>query len=145
MVVTHARINRNGAANCYMWRKMIWSWIKGGLTHAVLALAALAFFVGPTADAAVCAPEPAAAISSMHASDMAGGHAAQTDQAPDSGDGHAGEACLHGHCHHQGQAVAAPVGAIAVTPSVLAATGFLIAERDPPGVDQPLLQRPPRV
>ena len=143
--MTLALINRFDAANCYMLRVMIWSWIKGGLTHAVLALAALAFILVPAADAAVCGPEPAAAVSSVHVADIDGGQVVQTEQAPDTQDGHGGEACLHGHCHHQGQVVSAPIGGVEAAWFMPTATVGLVTDRTPPGAEQPLLQRPPRV
>jgi hypothetical protein len=71
---------------------------------AMIVLAVTAFVVVPTADAAICAPEAAAAH-------------APADHEADSGDhdGRGGEhgVCAHGHCHHL--AVARPDGAATST------------------------------
>lgn len=121
----------------------IWTTIRVRLANVVLALAALAFVLIPAADAAACAPEPLIAAAHLQA-DASTSALADADQAPNSGGDHKGEACAHGHCHHQGQVVAPPFGKPTTVWPPSATKRLFVADRAPPGAEPTLLQRPPR-
>ena len=122
---------------------VFWTWIKGGLTQAVLVLAALAFVLVPTADAAVCVPEPPSAEAALSGADLAAGRSISAPL-PDPGADPDCEACLHGHCHNQGQIVSLSLAAVQAAWSMKAGASPLTADRAPPGVALTLPQRPPR-
>lgn len=122
------------------------AWGPKTLAHAVAALALAAFAIAPSAEAAVCASEPAEAVFTVGGDD-AGFHAdapepAEPDEAPPV-DGEQ-DACPHGHCHHPAGGVApqfvtehlAPVAAVRVR---------MPPSRAPPTLHPALPKRPPRV
>lgn len=127
----------------YVERVVVWTTLRARLANVMLALAALAFVLIPAADAAACAPEPIFAVADVKA-DLAATAWSDAEHAPDVGGEHSGEACVHGHCHHQGQSVAAPLGEEATVWPPSAISRAITADRAPPGAEPALLQRPPR-
>lgn len=121
----------------------VWTSMAARMGKAILALAALALALIPAADAAACGPEPLLAVAKAR---VDGGMPAVSDAepAPDRSGAHGDDACVHGHCHHQGQSVAPPLGEQASVWSPSAVARAITADRAPPGGGPGPLQRPPR-